>query len=149
MVKPTTGGYILVDMDGTLAVYEGWTPWNVFGAPIPAMVQRIKGWLAEGKDVRIFTARMPLDETAPQKCRHTGEEWTGVQMKWHIANYTELHVGQRLRAQCWKDLNCVEIWDDRAIGVVANTGETLVEAALAEANALKGRAYGDGKGRFA
>lgn len=140
-MKPETDGYILVDMDGTLAEYTTWTPWNEFGKPIPQMVARIKQWLAEGKDVRIFTARVPRDDTAVQTCRLTGEKWTGVDMKHEIAAYTEQVVGQRLRSQCWKDFYCLEIWDDRAVGVVANTGETLVEAALAEANALRGKAF--------
>lgn len=143
MVKPQgPEGYYLVDMDGTFAEYHGWTKWNEFGAPIMPMVERVRAWLAEGRDVRIFTARVPLNDTEPQTCRLSGETWTGVDMKYFIAEYTQKHVGQRLRAQCWKDLNCIEIWDDRAVGVEANTGRTLVDAAIAEANALRGKAFG-------
>lgn len=136
-------GWIAVDLDGTLAHYDGWTKWNEFGEPIPAMVERIKGWLAEGKDVRIFTARVPFSDTEVQTCYKTGEKWTGVEMRFHIAMYTEGCVGQRLRSQCYKDLHCIEIWDDRAVGVEANTGRTLVDAAVAEANALRGKAFGE------
>ena len=51
-------GWIGVDLDGTLAEYNGWQgPANI-GAPIPAMVERVKAWLEEGRDVRIFTARV-------------------------------------------------------------------------------------------
>jgi hypothetical protein len=137
-------GWIGVDLDGTLAYYDGWTKWNEFGPPIQAMVERIKGWLAEGKDVRIFTARVPLDDTEPQTCYKSGEQWTGVQMKFYIAEYTQKHVGQRLRSQCYKDLHCIEIWDDRAIGVVANTGETLGDAAVAEYIARQGKVFQSG-----
>jgi hypothetical protein len=142
MVKPQgPEGWIAVDLDGTFAEYHGWTKWNEFGPPIPKMVERVRGWLAEGRDVRIFTARVPLDDTEEHTCRHTGEKWNGVMMKYAIAEYTERHVGRRLRSQCYKDLNCIEIWDDRAVGVVANTGDTLVEAALAEKVALQGKAF--------
>jgi hypothetical protein len=142
MVKPQgPQGWIAVDLDGTLAIYHTWTKWNEFGAPIMPMVERIRAWLAEGKDVRIFTARVPLDDTEIQTCYKSGEKWTGVQMKHAIANYTEKYVGARLRSQCWKDLNCIEIWDDRAVGVEANTGRTLVDAAIAEANALRGKVF--------
>lgn len=144
MVKPQgPEGYILVDMDGTLATYNGWTKWNEFGEPIPLMVERVKGWLAEGKDVRVFTARVPLpqDENDKHRCRHTGELWTGVDMKFAIALWCEKHIGQRLRSQCYKDLNAIEIWDDRAVGVEANTGRTLADAAREEERALHGKAF--------
>jgi hypothetical protein len=134
-------GWIAVDLDGTLAEYHGWTKWNEFGKPISAMVERIKGWLAEGKDVRIFTARINWDEKSVNKCYKTGETFTNVDMKYAIANYTEQHIGQRLRAQCYKDLHCIEIWDDRAVGVVANTGQTLVDAGVAEYAALQGKVF--------
>jgi hypothetical protein len=109
-------GWIAVDLDGTLAEYHGWTKWNEFGAPIPAMVERIRGWLAEGKDVRIFTARvgLPHEESKEETCFKTGEKFTSVMMKFAIAEYTEKHVGTRLRAQSHKDLHTIEIWDDRA-----------------------------------
>ena len=136
-------GNILVDMDGTMFEYWGWTKWNSFGKPIPAMVERVLGWIAEGKDVRIFTARMPLpqDEMVEQTCYKTGEKFNGVMMKKAIADHCEASFGHRLRAQCYKDLHTIEIWDDRAVGVVANTGQTLGDAAVAEFVALRGKAY--------
>src|SRR5690349_18780615 len=50
-------GWIGVDLDGTLAEYHGWKGVEHIGPPIPEMVARVKQWLAEGRDVRIFTAR--------------------------------------------------------------------------------------------
>lgn len=138
-------GWIAVDWDGTVVEYHGWTKWNEFGKPIPAMVERIKGWLAEGKDVRIFTARVPLpqDDDKEQTCYKTGEKFTGVTMRYAIALECEKIFGVRLRSQSYKDLHTIEIWDDRAVGVEANTGRTLADAARAEAQALRGRAYLD------
>jgi hypothetical protein len=141
-------GNILVDMDGTLFEYHGWTKWCEFGKPIPLMVERVLGWIAEGRDVRVFTARMPLpqDEMVEQTCYKTGEKFNGVMMKKAIADHCEASFGHRLRSQCYKDLHTIEIWDDRAIGVVANLGITLVDEAVAEKNAAIGRAFQDGKG---
>ena len=52
--------WIAVDFDGTLAKWG--CPWpedyKATGDPIPMMVERVKKWLVEGEDVRIFTARM-------------------------------------------------------------------------------------------
>jgi len=139
-------GWIAVDFDGTVAEYHGWTKWNEFGKPIKPMIDRIKGWLAEGKDVRIFTARVPLpqDENKEQTCYKTGEKFTGVMMKFAIAIWCEQHIGQRLRSQCYKDLHTIEIWDDRAVGVVPNLGITLVDEALAEKTALEGKVFQQG-----
>jgi len=50
-------GWIGVDFDCTLAEYHGWNGGEL-GPPIPAMVERVKAWLAEGREVRIFTARV-------------------------------------------------------------------------------------------
>ena len=47
-----------MDLDGTLAHYEGWNGVNHIGAPLAPMVERVKKWLAAGKTVKIFTARM-------------------------------------------------------------------------------------------
>lgn len=51
-------GWIGVDLDGTLAHYEGWKGVEHVGAPVPAMLQRVKDWIAKGVEVRIFTARV-------------------------------------------------------------------------------------------
>ena len=41
--------WIGVDLDGTLAHYKGWKGRDHIGEPIPAMMQRVKQWLEEGK----------------------------------------------------------------------------------------------------
>jgi len=102
-VEPWVG----VDLDATLAFYEGWIP-NHIGAPIPAMVDRVKEWLKQGKKVKIMTARMAHDEDGQEAKR--------------IGDWTELHCGQRLEATCSKDYGMIEQWDDRAVRVMANTG---------------------------
>lgn len=134
--------WIGVDFDGTLVEYHGWASWNSFGRPIPAMVERVRRWLAEGKNVRIFTARVGIDRNEINTCRHTGARFTNMDMRLAIGAWCQEHVGESLRVQCYKDLHCIEIWDDRAVQVVANTGRTLAEEHEAEMTALRGKAFG-------
>jgi hypothetical protein len=107
------GGYIAVDLDGTLAHYNsGEFKELVIGAPIPKMVDRVKKWLAEGKEVRIFTARVSHEEEREEIIRAI-EEWC------------EKHIGQKLAVTNIKDYGMIELWDDRAIQVIPNKGITL------------------------
>lgn len=102
-------GWIGVDLDGTLAHYDGWRDGKI-GHPVPAMAERVKRWLSEDKEVRIFTARASGDA-----------EETAHQTKL-IQDWTQEHFGVRLPVTCKKDFAMVELWDDRAIQVQVNTG---------------------------
>ena len=55
-------GWIGVDLDGTLAEYTGWKGIDHVGKPVPAMVKRVKDWIAKGQDVKVFTARVSCGE---------------------------------------------------------------------------------------
>lgn len=112
-------GWIGVDLDGTLAHYAGWKDGEV-GEPIMPMLNRVKGWLAEGQEVRIFTARVgtyagmsPEVEGMIAKQREVIQDWT------------EKHIGARLPVTCTKDFAMIELWDDRCVQVGMNTGEPL------------------------
>ena len=59
--------WIGVDLDGTLAYYDYWRGKEDIGPPIPKMLMRIKQWIAEGKIVKIFTARATQDENIPRR----------------------------------------------------------------------------------
>ena len=50
--------WIGVDMDGTLATYDGWKGWDHCGEPVKAVVDKIHEWNRLGIQVCIFTARM-------------------------------------------------------------------------------------------
>lgn len=133
------GGWIGVDLDGTLAYYDGWTGWNKFGEPIPAMADRVMRWLACDVEIRILTARVGVDPEAKSRCYKTGEVFSNAQMADAIQDWTEKHLGARLTVTCVKDLHMIELWDDRVVQVVANTGLTLAEEHAAEAAALEGK----------
>lgn len=110
--KSSPHGWIGVDLDGTLAYHEtGNQNMNFIGAPIPAMVDRVKGWLAEGKEVRIFTARV-------------AEDFSGTIIQ-RIQAWCLENIGAVLPVTNQKDYSMVELWDDRAVQVIPNTGEPV------------------------
>lgn len=78
------------------------------------MVERVKGWLAEGKDVRIFTARVGDGD---QRSRRYIEAWC------------QEHLGEVLPITCSKDYGCVCIYDDRCVQVETNTGRLIATEA--------------------
>lgn len=123
-------GWIGVDLDSCLAHYDGWKGADHIGPPIPAMVARVKQWLAEGKNVRIFTARVwcpPPGSTSNTKRRDEAMEAKGAIVRWCID-----HIGVPLPVTCEKDYNMIELWDDRAIQVESNTGRPITERLSAE-----------------
>ena len=111
-------GWIGVDLDGTLAHYDGWKGASHIGDPVQSMLERVKAWLAEGRDVRIFTARVSHDNTASRML-------DAQQAMIDILQWCDLHLGRRLPVTCIKDYGMVELWDDRAVQVRANTGEPV------------------------
>ena len=97
-------GWIGVDLDGTLAFYPPPTRGTI-GDPIPAMAARVRRWLAEGQEVRIFTARACEEAQIP-----VVEAWLA---RW---GFPALYVTNE------KDYEMIELWDDRAVQVKENTG---------------------------
>lgn len=97
-------GWIGVDFDGVLAERvpgQGSRP----GKPVLPMVMRVKQWLRDGYDVRVFTVRA----NDPQQVK--------LVKKWLKDNgLGDLVVTSN------KDEGLIELWDDRAVRVVRNTG---------------------------
>lgn len=116
---PKENGWIGVDFDGTLARDGGGThSWLVDDQPpVPAMVERVKRWLAEGKQVRIVTAR-----ANPVDCAELGVMDDFRAGLASIARWCQLHLGAVLPIVCSKDYQMLELWDDRAVQVVKNRG---------------------------
>lgn len=113
--------WIGVDLDKTLAVYEQgdykkYGP-HYIGPPIPKMVARVKQWLAEGKDVRIFTARVANTEGTMRRQLELMGSATAIQV------WCKTHIGVRLPITCQKDMDMEVLYDDRAVGLIPNTGE--------------------------
>ena len=107
-------GWIGVDLDGTLAEYDGWQGIDHIGEPIPAMVNRVKDWVRTGQEVRIVTARvsgLPAERIAARQAIH---------------NWCQQVFGRTFVVTNEKDFGMIELWDDRARMVQHNTGLTPV-----------------------
>ncbi len=114
----TQNGWIGVDLDGTLAHYDEWRGIEHIGEPIPKMAERVRAWLAEGKAVRIVTARV-----SRLLCSEESAEYReGAVAQQHIEDWCLKHFDVILPVQCHKDFGMVELWDDRCVQVLFNTG---------------------------
>lgn len=116
-------GWIGVDLDGTLAMYDKWRGIDHIGDPIPAMVTRVKRWLDDGNDVRIFTARVSDADAAAVAAGTMVSDDRGV--RHYIEQWCLKHIGIILPITNVKDFGMAELWDDRAVQVEANTGRML------------------------
>lgn len=119
MSTPNHDGWIGVDLDGTLAQYNGWIGLHHVGEPVPAMLDRVKAWLAQGKRVKIFTARM-AGHDLPDYSNPTNVERTDAVTP--IRQWCLKHLGQVLEVTNVKDFGMIELWDDRCVQVTVNTG---------------------------
>lgn len=135
MSEPKYRGWIAVDLDGTLAVYDHWVAWDIIGPVIEPMKERVLKWVAEGQEVRIFTARVAYEK---DRCYVTGVDFHRADIVNIIQNWLEANSMPRLAVTHEKDFKMIELWDDRAIQVVRNTGRTLAEEHAAELSALRG-----------
>lgn len=99
-------GWIGVDLDGTLAHYDGWYGPAHIGEPVPAMMKRVQNWLAEGREVRVFTARASVPEYIP-----------------FVAQWLEKHGLPALKITNVKDFAMITLWDDRCVQVETNKGK--------------------------
>lgn len=110
-------GWHGVDLDGTLAFYDGWKGAGHIGEPIKPVVEMVKDKLRSGEQVKIFTARVcsAQDPELREKARYAIELWC---LK---------HIGVKLPVTCEKDYSMISLWDDRCVQVVPNSGVTLME----------------------
>ena len=109
--KPREKEWIGVDLDGTLAFYDGWRGFDHIGKPVPGIKARVLDWIARGYRVKIFTARATVPEGV-------------VAIKsWLAANgFPELEI------TATKDFGMIELWDDRVVQVVTNSGSPVLSA---------------------
>lgn len=117
------------DLDGTLAESDGST--DTIGEPLKPMVDFVRAKLAEGKRVKIFTARVwappwpvgglgSVDSKLASAIRDQHERVT--EQREMIETWCAEVLGQVLPITCEKNLDMIESWDDRARQVVANVG---------------------------
>jgi hypothetical protein len=100
--------WIGVDLDGTLARDLGSKRGDEIGSPIEPMLARVQKWIAEGRTVKIFTARA----SSPRQVAAI-KEWLAS------CGLPELEVTNV------KDHRMIELWDDRCVQVTTNLGEPI------------------------
>lgn len=103
-------GWIGVDFDCTLVRYPTEGGIRVIGEPIKLTMDRVLDWLNSGQEVRIFTARAGDPE-----------------LKAQVEAWAVEHLGRAVQVTDKKDFGMIELWDDRAITVEANTGRVLTQ----------------------
>lgn len=122
----SSNGWIGMDLDGTLAMWgEGYNETVMaIGAPIPRMVKRIQYWRSQGIEVRIVTARVGM-------CGAVGEGLDDAEFAERQRRLIETwcleHIGEILPVTASKDFQMMELWDDRCVQVLPNTGLSLQE----------------------
>lgn len=104
-----------MDLDGTLAHHDQWLGVHHIGAPIEPMVALVRGWISEGRDVRIVTARVSGGD--PDGARPYIESWCAR------------HLGAILPITSEKDWMMRVLYDDRCVSVETNTGRILTPEA--------------------
>lgn len=128
-------GWIGVDLDGVLAVYPHSFP--EIGPPIPTMVERVRGWLADGKDVRIFTARVAVVPGLRNTDGQEADVVFAVEQRTKIRAWCEQQFGCVLPVTATKDFLMYELWDDRCVQMLSNEGITVMERVRAIVNEFR------------
>jgi len=115
MAAKNLSPWVGVDLDGTLAERNPDDPYddNHIGKPLTPMVKRVRDMLADGVDVRIFTARRP----------HPA-----------IRRFCKENFGRVLAITNLKDPGMTALYDDRAVSIVRNKGTPFSEASVEQVN---------------
>lgn len=150
-------GWYGFDLDGTLAVYDKWEGIDHIGEPVKPMVDLIRKMHAEGKVVKILTARvapMHNENTDPSlgldgpkdvydgeqsistfERREDGTPVCAVKRKYasdFIREWCEKHLGFIPEITHEKDHLMLELYDDRVKQVVPNSGVLVEDIAVRE-----------------
>lgn len=101
-------GWIGVDLDGTLARSDTLFTLDRIGDPVPKMLHRVKSMVERGTRVKIFTARASDPDQIPL-----------------IKTWLRENEIPNLEITNVKDYDMIRLYDDRAIQVIANTGDIV------------------------
>ena len=125
-------GWIGFDLDGTLAEYYGWKGIDHIGKPVKPMVELIKKFYAQGRRVKIMTARIAphrLEDgsvgeayiTVPEGKKGSPREYAHQ----YIQDWCHIYLGFVPEIVYQKDHLMLELYDDRVKQVEPNTGVVI------------------------
>ena len=100
--------WIGVDLDGTLSHETEQFSLDYINPPVPQMLMRVKDWTEQGYVIKIMTARASVKGGIKPV-----EKWL---VKYGLAGLEVTNA---------KDFNMIELWDDRGVQVIANTGNPV------------------------
>lgn len=132
-------GWYGFDLDGTLAVYDGWHGIDHIGAPVVKTVRLMKRMHEDGLRVKILTARVsprtnPETKANPYLENHWCVE-SPSDMPWALAD--RWTAKEFIQEWCWRTLGFVpeithekdhlmlNLFDDRVVQVEPNSGWIL------------------------
>lgn len=106
------------DLDGTLAHWDRSLGILGIGEPLKVMASKARRAIAEGVDVRIFTARV-----APESLEYYG--LTLAETEAAIEAWCIKHLGRKIPITCRKDIGMRTVHDDASTEVIFNRGVTV------------------------
>ena len=125
MSKNTHGesgeGWYGFDLDGTLAIDDGWKGIDHIGEPVPNMVRLARLLHDAGKIVKVFTARAAPRQD-PSESVLDGR--TTVE---YVQDWCRRNLGFVPEITCIKDGSMRWLFDDHVVGVERNTGRLVGE----------------------
>jgi len=114
--------HIALDFDRSLAFYYGGKDAiKSVGAPIPAMVDKVKKWLDKGYKISIFTARVaPVGKYGPRSDSFIREQEDMIRAFLKNSGLPEFEI------TAIKHPSFTYFVDDKAVGISENQGEFLL-----------------------
>jgi len=116
--EKTEQKWVGFDLDGTLAMYDGWKGDQHIGEPIAEVVSIAKELHSKGQRIKIFTARVAQNSWGKASL----EQIEGAIWKW-----CDKHLGFRPEITCEKDRWMLDFYDDRCNQVLKNRGKLLTD----------------------
>lgn len=111
--------WIGFDFDGTIAhTVDGKFNPKSIGSPVPKMIDLLKQNIHEGKEVKIFSARVSTNGTIRSI-------YNALLSRYYINKWSKKYIGRKIDIVCQKDFLMVKLYDDLAIRVIKNTGEIV------------------------
>ena len=114
------------DLDGTLAEYHGWKGLDHIGAPVQSICAIARRLHAEGKIVKVVTARVaPRLIDGEMQEQFVGQDGVKIPAREFIQKWCAAYLGFTPEITYEKDHLMICLFDDRTVQVEHNTGRII------------------------